>query len=168
MEIDPCILICCNVFALSSTFLNLELWIAFIQLSLWSYTSHMHRGSLLYCFKMSCNDRCRTWRDYFAIDQMWYQNLIYCEFLWWKWLTYADIIDILHFDYSERTLFTQFALTQCKLYNDCRLEWKGNTCIIDQIKRVVQQTRPAFVNTVQTLQRLYVGMKRTHMHFWSN
>ena len=30
MEIDPCILICCNVFALSSTFSNLELWIAFI------------------------------------------------------------------------------------------------------------------------------------------
>ena len=30
MEIDPCILIRCNMFALSSTFSNLELWTAFI------------------------------------------------------------------------------------------------------------------------------------------
>ena len=30
MEIDPCISICCNVFALSSTLSSLELWNAFI------------------------------------------------------------------------------------------------------------------------------------------
>ena len=30
MVIDPCISICCNVFALSSTLSNLELWNAFI------------------------------------------------------------------------------------------------------------------------------------------